>query len=197
MLVFAAAGSVAAVSAGVITGMHPHNQSITVTLAAALALATGVVFLVGGLVKLGWIVNFMPKAVMAGFIMGMAIQIIVGQLGHVTGVQETSGDTFQKLWSVLSHVSSWNWTSTVVGLLAIALIFTLQRYLRAVPAALTAVVAASVYVAVTNPDIELVKRIPDGPAIIGGVDRTIGVDVGDAAARRLPPHRLVGLPPWT
>jgi len=118
--------------------------------------------LVGGLVKLGWIVNFMSKAVMAGFIIGMAIQIIVGQLGHVTGVQETSGETFQKLWSVLSHVSSWNWTSTVVGLLAIALIFTLQRYLRAVPAALTAVVAASVYVAVTNPDIELVKRIPTG-----------------------------------
>jgi sulfate permease, SulP family len=162
LLVFAAAGSVAAVSAGVITGLHPHSQSMTVTLAAALALATGVVFLVGGLVKLGWIVNFMSKAVMAGFITGMAIQIIVGQLGHVTGVKESSGDTFQKLWSVLSHAGSWNWTSTVVGLLAIALIFTLQRYLKAVPAALTAVVLASVYVAIANPDIELVKRIPKG-----------------------------------
>jgi MFS superfamily sulfate permease-like transporter len=135
---------------------------MTVTLAAALALATGLVFLVGGLVKLGWIVNFMSKAVMAGFITGMAIQIIVGQLGHVTGVKESSGNTFQKLWSVLSHVSSWNWTSTAVGLLAIALIFTLQRYLKAVPAALTAVVLASVYVAIANPDIELVKKIPKG-----------------------------------
>jgi sulfate permease, SulP family len=104
----------------------------------------------------------MSKAVMAGFITGMAIQIIVGQLGHVTGVKESSGDTFQKLWSVLSHAGSWNWTSTVVGLLAIALIFTLQRYLKAVPAALTAVVLASVYVAIANPDIELVKRIPKG-----------------------------------
>jgi len=162
LLVFAAAGSVAAVSAGVITGLHPHSQSMTVTLAAALALATGVVFLVGGLVKLGWIVNFMSKAVMAGFITGMAIQIIVGQLGHVTGVEESSGNTFQKLWSVLSHISSWNWTSTAVGLLAIALIFTLQRYLKAVPAALTAVVLGSVYVAIANPDIELVKKIPKG-----------------------------------
>jgi MFS superfamily sulfate permease-like transporter len=127
LLVFATAGSVAAVSAGVITGLHPHGQSMTVTLTAALALATGVVFLVGGLVKLGWIVNFISKAVMVGFITGMAIQIIVGQLGHVTGVKESPGDTFQKLWSVLSHVSTWNWTSTVIGLLAIAVIFTLQR----------------------------------------------------------------------
>ena len=162
LLVFAAAGSVAAVSANVITGLHPHSQSMSLTLAAALAIATGVVFLVGGLVKLGWIVNFMSKAVMAGFITGMAIQIIVGQLGHLTGVKESSGNTFQKLWSVLSHVSSWNWTSTVVGLLAIAVIFTLQRYLKAVPAALTAVVLASVYVAIANPDIELVKKIPKG-----------------------------------
>jgi sulfate permease, SulP family len=162
LLVFATAGSVAAVSAGVITGLHPHSQSMSVTLAAALALATGVVFLVGGLVKLGWIVNFMSKTVMAGFITGMAIQIIVGQLGHVTGVKESSGDTFQKLWSVLSQAGSWNSISTVVGLLAIALIFTLQRYLKAVPAALTAVVLASAYVAIANPDIELVKKIPKG-----------------------------------
>jgi SulP family sulfate permease len=162
LLVFAEAGSVAAVSAGVITGLHPHGQSMTVTLTAALAVATGVVFLVGGLVKLGWIVNFMSKAVLAGFITGMAIQIIVGQLGHVTGVEESLGNTFQKLWSVLSHAGSWNWTSTAVGLLAIALIFTLQRYLKVVPAALTAVVLASVYVAIAGPHIELVKKIPKG-----------------------------------
>jgi MFS superfamily sulfate permease-like transporter len=162
LLVFAAAGAVAAVSAGVITGLHPHSQSMTGTLAAALAVATGVVFLVGGLVKLGWIVNFMSKAVLAGFITGMAIQIIVGQPGHVTGVGESPGDTFQKLWSVLSHAGSWNWASTAVGWLAIALIFTLQRYLKAVPAALTAVVLASAYVAIAGPHIELVKKIPKG-----------------------------------
>ena len=162
LLVFAAAGSVAAVSANVVTGLHAHSQSMTLTLTAALALATGAVFLVGGLVKLGWIVNFMSKAVMAGFITGMAIKIIVGQLGNLTGVKESSGNTFSKLWSVLSHAGSWNWTSTVIGLLALALIFALQRYLKAVPGALTAVVLASVYVAIASPDIELVKRIPKG-----------------------------------
>jgi MFS superfamily sulfate permease-like transporter len=85
VLVFAATGVVAAVSAGVLTDLHPNSQAMTVTLTAALALAAGVVFLVGGLVKLGWIVSFISKAVMAGFIMGLAIQIIVGQPGHLTG----------------------------------------------------------------------------------------------------------------
>ena len=162
LLVFAAAGSVAAVSANVITGLHPPNQSVALTYTAALALAAGVVFLVSGLVKLGWIVNFMSKAVMAGFITGMAIKIIVGQLGNITGIKESAGNTFQQFWSVLSNANNWNWTSTVVGLLAIVLIFTLQRLLKPVPAALTAVVLASVYVAIANPDIELVKKIPKG-----------------------------------
>ena len=81
LLVFAAAGSVAAVSASVVGGLSGGDQSTAVTLTAALALATGAVFVVAGLVRLGWVTNFMSKAVMAGFITGMSIQIIVGQFG--------------------------------------------------------------------------------------------------------------------
>jgi sulfate permease, SulP family len=161
LLCFAAAGSVAAISASVVASLH-QAPSVNVTLVSALALATGVVFLVGGLVRMGWITNFMSKAVMAGFITGMAIQIIVGQLGDIFGVKESSGNTFQKLWSVLSHISSWNWTATVVGLLAIVLIFGIQRYMKAVPAALTAVILGSIYVAIASPSIDLVKKIPKG-----------------------------------
>ena len=72
---------------------------------------------------MGWISNFMSKAVMAGFICAMAIGIIVGQLGHLTGIHEAIGDTFQELWSVLKNISHWNWTATVLGILAIILIF--------------------------------------------------------------------------
>jgi hypothetical protein len=90
-LVYAAAGSVAAVSGTVIAGLHPQSSSMALTLTAALALATGVVFLVAGLVKLGWIVNFMSKAVIAGFITGMAIQIIVGRRPADAGPRRRTG----------------------------------------------------------------------------------------------------------
>jgi hypothetical protein len=49
-----------------------------------------------------------------------------------------------------------------LGVLALALIFGLQRYMRKVPAALTAVVLASIYVAIVSPNIKLVKKIPRG-----------------------------------
>lgn len=167
LLVFAAAGSVAAISATVVGGLDPSDASTAITMTAALAIAAGVVFLVAGLARMGWIVNFMSKAVMGGFITGMAIQIIVGQLAGLSGISKGSGNTFEKLWDWLSKVGSWDWTATILGTLALVLIFTIQRVVPRVPAALSAVVLASIVVAVSDPSIPLVARIPEGLPQIG------------------------------
>ena len=162
LLVFAAAGSTAAVSASVVGALSGGDQSTAVTLTAALALATGVVFIVAGLIRLGWVTNFMSKSIMAGFITGMSIQIIVGQFGKLFGVEVADGNTFQKLWSAISQVGDWNWTATVIGVGALLLIFAIQRFIPKLPAALTAVVISSVIVAFAGPDIDLVAEIPQG-----------------------------------
>ena len=162
LLVFAAAGSVAAVSASVVGNLSGGNQDTAVTLTAALALMTGAVFVVAGLAKLGWITNFMSKAIMAGFITGMSIQIIVGQFGKLFGVDVTGDNTFEKLWSAVSQISDWNWTAVVIGVGSLLMIFAIQRFIPKLPAALTAVVVASVIVAVFDPDLDLVAMIPQG-----------------------------------
>ena len=173
LLVFAAAGSVAAVSASVVGALSGGDQSTAVAMTAALALATGIVFIVAGLAKMGWVTNFMSKAIMAGFITGMSIQIIVGQLGKLFGVEVADGNSFEKLWSAVSQIGDWNWTATVIGVGALLLIFAIQRFIPKLPAALTAVVLSSVIVAVMNPDIDLVAQIPQGLPSIGiptGID---------------------------
>jgi MFS superfamily sulfate permease-like transporter len=104
----------------------------------------------------------MSKAVMAGFIIGMSIQIIVGQFSKLFGVDTGGGDTFSKLWQAVSHVGDWNWTATAIGVGALVLIFAIQRFTPSLPAALTAVVVTSVIVAVFDPDIKLVAEIPEG-----------------------------------
>ena len=162
LLVFAAAGSVAAVSASVVGGLSGGDQDTAVTLTAALALASGAVFVVAGLAKLGWITNFISKAVMAGFIMGMSVQIIVGQFGKLFGVDQSGDNTFEKLWSAVSQIGDWNWTAVVIGGGALLMIFAIQRFIPKLPAALTAVVVASVIIAVFDPDLDLVAKIPQG-----------------------------------
>jgi len=173
LLVFAAAGSVAAVSASVVGGLSGGDQDTAVALTAALALMTGVVFLAAGLAKLGWIANFMSKAIMAGFITGMSIQIIVGQLGKLLGVDQTGDNTFEKLWSVVSQIGDWNLTAVVIGVGALLMIFAIQRFIPRLPAALTAVVVASVIVAVFDPDLDLVAQIPQG---LPSLDLPTGID---------------------
>ena len=162
LLVFAAVGSVAAISASVVGTLSGGDQNTAIVMTVALAIVTGLVFLAAGLIKMGWVTNFMSKAIMAGFITGMAIQIIVGQLGKVLGVSLGDGNTFGKLWSAISQIGDWNLTAAVIGVGALLLIFAIQRFIPKLPAALTAVVLSSVIVAVFNPAIDLVAEIPQG-----------------------------------
>ena len=62
VMVYAAAGSVAAVSASVVAGLNATSPTQAVAFTAALAVAAGLVFIVAGLAKMGWILNFMSKA---------------------------------------------------------------------------------------------------------------------------------------
>ena len=162
LLVFGAAGSVAAVSASVVGGLSGGDQDTAVALTAALALTTGAVFLVAGLAKLGWITNFISKAVMAGFIIGMSIQIIVGQFGKLFGVDQSGDNTFEKLWSAISQIGDWTWTAVILGVGSLLMMFAIQKFIPKLPAALTAVVLASILVAIFDPDIDLVAQIPQG-----------------------------------
>ncbi len=156
---------------------------------AALAIVTGVVFLVAGLARMGWIASFMSKAVMAELITCMAIQIIVGQLGKLFGVHAGSGDTFQKLCSVVSHVGQWNWTAMALGVTALALIFALQRFAPVVPAAPTAIVVAGDRCSVQSRH-QLVPKIPAGLPPFAVATGISGVGLGDANTRLQDPRKF-------
>ena len=64
--------------------------------AAAFVLVVGVVFLVAGLAKLGFITQFLSKPVMDGFVLGLAIFVAVGQLNKLFGVAKPEGNTVEK-----------------------------------------------------------------------------------------------------
>jgi SulP family sulfate permease len=162
LLVFAVGGSVAAVSASVVGDLAGGDKDTAVAMTAGLALATGAVFVVAGLAKMGWITNFISKAVMAGFIVGLSIQVIVGQFGKLFGVDQSGDNTFSKLWSVISEVGDWTWAAAAIGVGSLVLIFAIQRFAPKLPAALAAVVITSLIVAIFDPDIDLVAEIPEG-----------------------------------
>jgi len=97
--------------------------------AAALALMTGVVLLIGGLLRTGFVMNFVSRPVVSAYITGAAILIVFSQLKHIFGVT-ADGGTVLALWHDLSEkIVDTNKTALAIGLSAIAILWVLQKYL--------------------------------------------------------------------
>jgi SulP family sulfate permease len=115
--------------------------------AAALVLVIGVVFLVAGLARLGWVTQFLSKPVMDGFVVGLAIFVAVGQLNKLFGVEKGHGNTVQKLIAIIKQLPEANWVTFAMGASALALLFLLPRWNKKIPAGLVVLfgsIAASI-----------------------------------------------------
>ena len=110
--------------------------------ATAFVLVTGLVFLAAGLAKLGFITQFLSKPVMDGFVMGIAIFVAVGQLNKLFGVAKPEGNTVEKLVGIIKELPQANWTTFVVGAMALALLFLLPRWNKKIPAGLVVLFGA-------------------------------------------------------
>ena len=104
-----------------------------------------------GLGKLGFVADLLSKEVQVGYMNGLAITIIVGQLPKLFGFS-TSADSFLKEVRVFFEgLDQTDATTLLVGLAVLALLLVLPRITRRVPAVLVAVVAATVVSAVFEP----------------------------------------------
>lgn len=123
-----------------IAGVSPVVGLYT-ALTATLALTTGVLALAAGLVRLGFVANFISEPVLKGFIVGLALTIIVGQVPKLLGISKGSGDFFEQLWHLLTQLGRAQGPTVAVGLGSLAIVLVLRRLAPVVPAPLVAVLA--------------------------------------------------------
>src|SRR5436190_610058 len=101
---------------------------------------------------------------LTGFIFGLALVIAIGQLPKLFGLPRVEGDFFQKAWQIIIHLGSTNGWTLLVGVLSLALLFGLERFLPRIPASLVAVVFGILVVALFGLD-------KQGVAIVGAIPR--------------------------
>ena len=75
--------------------------------------------LIAGLLRLGFLASFISEPVLKGFIIGLALTIIVGQLPKLFGVEKGDGDFFEQLWDLLTRARRHDWRRSLVGLLSL------------------------------------------------------------------------------
>jgi SulP family sulfate permease len=93
------------------------------TVLVTLVLLIGVFQIILGVLRLGWLTRFIPFSVMTGFMTGVAVLIIIGQLGDFTGYYSSYSGKIAQLADLVLNTESIDWATLAVGLLTVALIY--------------------------------------------------------------------------
>lgn len=177
-----AVGPVAIVSLLTATALAPIAEQGTaayITAAAVLAVMVGLLHLVLGLARMGWVVNFLSHSVLVGFTAAAAIIIGFSQVKHVLGATVPRTDSFlANLVEVGRALPSTHAVTLVVGLGSFAVLIALTRWVRALPGAFALVVLATVVstlVDLPGRGVAVVGEIPAGlPGFVWpGVDTSL------------------------
>ena len=135
----------AATAVGAIAGGDPGRYA---ALMVALTLLTGLFYLLAGAARLGFIANFLSRPILTGYLNGIALLIIVGQLPKLCGLAGGGGDSFAaKLTSLFDHVDQVHPPSLILGAGLLILLLALRRWLPRLPAPLIVAVLGIVAVA--------------------------------------------------
>jgi high affinity sulfate transporter 1 len=154
--------TIAPLFATALAHLAPTGSGTYVALAGLLAVLVGVLVAAVGVLRLGWIAEFLSTPIITGFLAGVAVIIVVHQLPDVLGTASVSGSTVHRLAVVLGHLGRVNgWTVGIaVGVLVV--VVAAERVDRRLPGALVALVASTALVAAAH--------LPShGVAVLGAV----------------------------
>ncbi len=154
------------VAAGVVASGSPIDPALYQQYVGAFVLVVGAVFLVARLARLGFVTQFLSKPVLDGFITGLAVYVMVGQLNKLLGVEKPAGNTVEKLIGIVRELPDANWFTFVLGIAALALLVLLPRWNRKIPAGLIvlfgSIVVSSVLDLSATHGVEVVGVLPQG-----------------------------------
>ena len=168
----------AAVAASAVVAAKITGTQDVASFVATITLASGVLFLLLAVFKMGWIAQFLSRAVVTGFLFGAAIDVVIGELPKLTGTDVTGSNPLQELRSWFGTLSDASLVTVLVGGVSLAVVFGLRAVAPRIPGALVLVVGGL-----------LASRIFDlgahGVALVGEVPRGL-------PSVELPKWQLVG-----
>jgi high affinity sulfate transporter 1 len=170
--------TMAVMSLALIAPIAGGDPSRFIALSSALALIVGALLIIAGAARLGFISEFLAKPVVTGFIIGVAVMVIVRQIPKLLGIPGSSGSVMDQLRSIVAQLPETDPLTLAVGAGSLLLILLLRRLNRRIPGALVAMVLGILAVSVFG-------LADEGLAVVGDVATlmpTIGlpeVDLGD------------------
>ena len=170
-LVVGADSATAAIMAAGLAGLAAQDTPQYVALAGALAIIAAIFLILARLVWLGFLANFLAKSVLIGFLTGVGIQVALGQVGGMLGVQPSGSGTIQRFASVLQQIPQASIPTVVISLVVLLIIIITSKINNKIPGALIAVVgmiiASYVFNFASRYGIEILGYVPRGLPKLG------------------------------
>jgi SulP family sulfate permease len=139
-------------------------------LTAALAILVGLVCVIAGLLRLGFLGDLLSQPILVGYMAGVALIMVLSQLGRLTGIEVAAEGLIQGLVEIAGRLDEVHLATLAVGL-GVVIFLLLVAWLRpGVPGPLIAVVGATVVVALLGLEdagVEVVGDIPAGLPPVG------------------------------
>lgn len=146
------------------------NTSQYFMIASLVAVMVGILALVSWALRFGFIVKFISKTVLTGFLAGIALFIASGQLPKLLGMPGTSGTFFQRMYYLLMHIDQTNLAAFAIGAGGILFLFLATKKFPKLPNTLFLVLGSIALLTFINPaalGVKIVGSIPQGlPALI-------------------------------
>ena len=177
-------GPVALDSILIITGLsvlaEPGSDQY-LELAVALTLLVGLIQGFFGLIKFGFIANFLSYPVIVGYTSAAALVIIGSQLESMLGVEVTGGNVFTLMYQLLGQFGHWNWVTVGIGLIGLLFIIYSKKFLPGLPSALILLIAGMLCSGIWDAQsfgVDVIASIPQGLPKLAVPDISAG-ELGD------------------
>jgi sulfate permease, SulP family len=158
-------GTLAALVAAAVLPRAAAGSAQAGELAALMAVMAGACFFVARAARLGWLADYLSRPVLLGYIHGVAVVLVVGQLGKLLGLDIGATDPIPQLREVLQELGSASGTTVAVSAAALAVLLAARAFAPRLPAALLVVVlgiAAAKALGLDAHGVALVGHVPSG-----------------------------------
>jgi high affinity sulfate transporter 1 len=132
-----------------IAGLQPNTPQ-WVAYCMTVALITGGILVLARLFKLGFLGDFLSASVLVGFLTGVGVQVLSGQIPDILGVPKGKGNWFEQQVDWIKEIPNIQWETFAFGVATIAIILIFKRFAPRVPGAVVAVVLLIIISSVTD-----------------------------------------------
>ena len=136
------------------------------TVAAVIAFQVAIIQIVLGLLRGGFLINFLSKPVISGFTSAAALTIAISQVKHLLGMDiDRSSRFYEEFWQLVTHVEEIHLMTAMIGIGSLCFIAMAKRIKKSFPNALAVVILATIVGAILKVDqnqVSVLGAIPQG-----------------------------------